>query len=114
MFSSNFLEKEISKLSKNRIIEVFNLFNKNWWTIDSLWFSTIENEFGIETAERINWKVSEAAAPLMAKRIMKSQRITGKNLSELVKALRYVVWTDIQEIKAVKESKDSIILRIVN
>ena len=106
------MEDELKKFPKNKILEIFRLFNKNWWTVDSLWFSTIEKEFGVEVAKKINFKVSKAMAPVMAKRIMKTLNLKGENLQDLAKALKFIVWSTIQKIDVKEQTKDKIILEV--
>ena len=111
---SPLLEDELKKFPKNKILEIFRLFNKNWWTVDSLWFSTIEKEFGVEIAKKINFKVSKTMAPIMAKRIMKTLNLKGENLQDLAKALKFIVWSTIQKIDVKEQTKDKIIMRVLD
>ncbi|MGP3702889.1 MAG: DUF6125 family protein, partial [Candidatus Bathyarchaeota archaeon] len=80
------LSDELKKLSKNRIIDIFTLFNKNWWTVDGLWFKVIEDEYGLDAAWKVNFKVSELMASILAKRILKFLELKGEKISELVEA----------------------------
>ncbi len=108
------LEKEIKKLPKKEILKIFRLFNKNWMTVDGLWFLVVENEFGVEAAKKVNLKVSELMAPVMAKRIMKTLGLKGEKIQELAKALSFIVWASIQKIEFKKLSKDSFLMRVVD
>ncbi|RLG92096.1 MAG: hypothetical protein DRO36_02490 [Candidatus Hecatellales archaeon] len=108
------LEEEFKKLSKEEILKVFRLFNKNWMTVDSLWFSTVEDMFGVEAAKKVNLKVSEAMAPRMAKRTMETFGLKGDKIQDLAKALKFIVWASIQKIEFEEFSKDSFIMRVVD
>ncbi|MCX8175686.1 MAG: DUF6125 family protein [Candidatus Bathyarchaeota archaeon] len=108
------LLNELKKLPKNKIIDVFILFNKNWWTVDGLWFKVIEEEHGLDAAWKVNFKVSELMAPVLAKRILKFLGLKGEKISELVEVLKFLPWSAIQkaEVEVVGKDKDEAILSV--
>ncbi|RLI02205.1 hypothetical protein DRO30_03010 [Candidatus Bathyarchaeota archaeon] len=104
---------ELKSLPKDRLIDIFTLFNKNWWTVDGLWFRVVEEEFGLDAAWKVNFKVSERMAPIMAKRILKFLGFKGEKISELVEALKFLPWSAVQGAEVKILGEDEAILSVV-
>ncbi|RLI05975.1 hypothetical protein DRO26_00580 [Candidatus Bathyarchaeota archaeon] len=107
------LQKELKKMSKSKILEVFKLFNKNWWVVDGLWFSVVEEEFGLETVQKVNLKVSERMAPVLAKNITEFLGLRKDKISDLTKALKFLPWLTIQKTQIKVLNKNEALFSVI-
>ncbi|MDY6863998.1 MAG: DUF6125 family protein [Thermodesulfobacteriota bacterium] len=77
-------------LSKEELIKVLKMFAKNWLTVDGLWFSLVEGEFGLDTALRLDEKMWERNSQIEAKRIKETLKINEKGVKGVVKAFNFL------------------------
>ncbi len=59
----------LSNLEREDLLLIIEALAKTWLTGDGLWFQTIENEFGMETAKKINDSSWSVFAPIEATRL---------------------------------------------
>jgi hypothetical protein len=60
--------------------EIIDLLNRSWMTHDGMWFYHCFQEFGIETANRLNKAAIRSLAPLEMARMKKALGITGDKI----------------------------------
>ena len=44
------MNKELKKLSKEQLIELAEIYSKNWLACDGLWFQAVERRHGMDGA----------------------------------------------------------------
>lgn len=80
-------------MDKRRLRDYIDFLLWNYRVMDAFWFIYVEEEFGRETAEKINQRVWGKVANLAARDIVKKFEIKEKGLKGFVKALRLFPWT---------------------
>ena len=65
----NPVNAELEKLSKETLIELIKMYSRNWHACDGLWFSGVEDRFGIDRALEIDINMWDISSRLEAKRI---------------------------------------------
>ena len=65
------LDDPIQEMTKQQLLEVIRLFSRNWITLDGLWFTLVEDTFGLEAALDLDRKMWERHALIEARRIKK-------------------------------------------
>ena len=84
---------ELSQLDKAQLIELVKMFASTAMTVDGLWFTEIEDRFGIDAAVEIDTVVWKKFAPVEARRIKNKMQIEGDCLDALGNALDYSILT---------------------
>ena len=79
--------------------------------VDAFWFIYVEEEFGRETAERINQRVWGKAANLAARDIVKRFNVKEKGLRGFVRALKFFPWTILVGYQ-IEESDNEVIISV--
>ncbi len=64
---------------------------KSWLTHDAMWFFNAYNEFGIETANRLNLAAIRAMVPLEIKRAKKLHGVTGERFESFEDLFRFMM-----------------------
>jgi hypothetical protein len=78
---------------------------------DAYWFLSVEKEYGLDAAVKLNEDVWEALAAKTAREIKRRFGIEEKGLGGFVKALAYYPWTKITGY-VIEEQKDKVVLRV--
>ena len=86
------LDDPIEKMTKAQLLEVLRLFSRNWITLDGLWFTLVEDTFGLEAALDLDLKMWERHALIEARRIKTHLGIEGGGVSGVLKALRFMTF----------------------
>jgi hypothetical protein len=68
-------ESNLSALSADELMEVCS---RSMYTIDGLWFLSVEEKFGFEVAFELNQRVWERCAPILGRRLKKKLDLEGK------------------------------------
>ncbi len=84
--------QELESLSKERLIEIIRMFSKNWYTVDGLWFRVVEEEYGLEAALKLDYKMWESNAVAEARRIKKFLDLSDGGPEAVVRAINYMTW----------------------
>jgi len=85
----------------------------NWLAHDGLWFRSVEDRFGLDTAIELDGKAWEGFAVIEAKRIMKRHGIErGGGIAALAKALRRRFYSFINKHEIVEQTENTLIFRM--
>ncbi len=89
----NPVNAELEKLSKETLIELIKMYSRNWHTCDGLWFSGVEDRFGIDRALEIDINMWDISSRLEAKRIKDVLSIPDNaGLDEVLRAVNFMSW----------------------
>ncbi|HUV53233.1 MAG TPA: DUF6125 family protein [Dehalococcoidia bacterium] len=80
------------KLPKKTLIELAKMYSRNWQSLDANWFGLVEEEFGLETAARLDLKSWEKQSVLEAERIKKVLQLDKGGLSSVLTVLSFMSW----------------------
>ena len=86
------MNRVLEGLSKRELLNVIEMFSKNWLTLDGLWFTLVENKYGLEAALDLDLKMWQRNALIEARRIKKDIGIQGGGIQGVLKALRFMTY----------------------
>lgn len=79
-------------LSKEELLAVIEMFSSNWLTVDGLWFTMVEDKYGLDAALELDLKMWKTQALIEARRIKKYMNIEGEGVKGVLKALRFMTF----------------------
>ncbi len=82
----------LERLSKKELIELVRMYSRNWQTLDGLWFSNVEAEYGLEAAVRLDLKNWKNQSVIEAERIKKVAQLNDGGLSSVLIVLSLMSW----------------------
>ena len=109
------MNEELSKLTKEELIEYIEDLSKNWLAIDGTWFQAVEKEYGLDKAIELDVAQWRRFTVIEAKRIMKRFDIKeGEGIPALMKALQFRVYANINVQEIVEISNTRCVFRMNN
>jgi hypothetical protein len=84
-------EQELKKLSNKTLIELIKLYSRNWMTLDGLWFSGVEEKYGLDAAVDLDVRMWRIGSKIEAKRIKKLLNLGG-GLENVIKTINFFSW----------------------
>jgi len=83
---------------KSKLLELLQDAAINWLTHDGLWFRAVEEEFGLETAIKLDKKAWEKFTVIEARRLMKRLNLPEKGgIEALAQALGFRLYAHIND-----------------
>lgn len=96
--------KNLSRYSKEELIELIKIYSKNWLALDGVWFQSVERKLGMDEAMYHDAEAWERFTVIEAKRIKEFLKLSDYPAIEgLAKALRLRFYANINEDKIVIE-----------
>ena len=86
------MKNTLEDLSKKELLKVIEMFSLNWLTVDGLWFTLVEDKYGLEAALELDLKMWQRQALTEARRIKKYMGIEGGGIKGVLKALRFMTF----------------------
>jgi hypothetical protein len=86
------MKEGLADLSKEELLAVIEMFSSNWLTLDGLWFTLVEDKYGLEAALELDLKMWIQQASIEARRIKKYMSIEGEGVKGVLKALRFMTF----------------------
>ncbi|MDY7036757.1 MAG: DUF6125 family protein [Thermodesulfobacteriota bacterium] len=83
---------EISKLTKEQLLDLIKINSRNWNTLDGLWFSAVEEKFGLEAALELDILMWKTGSLIEAKRIKELLNINKGGLPNIMKTINLMSW----------------------
>ena len=99
----------LDNLPKETLIKLVKMYSRNWQTLDGLWFGSVEAEYGLEAAAKLDIQNWGKQAVIEAKRI-KAVLNLGGGLASVLTVLNFMSWqltSPLFEIES--ESPDKIV-----
>lgn len=88
----------LSFFSKDELIELIEIYSKNWLAMDGVWFQSVEKKFGMDEAIFHDEEAWRRFTVIEAKRIKEFLKLPDNSGVEgLVKALRVRFYANINE-----------------
>jgi len=82
----------IDELPRDTLVALARAYAQNWQTLDGLWFGTVEAEYGLDAAVRIDLKNWEKQSALEAERLKKVLGAEQGGLSSVLLVLSFMCW----------------------
>ena len=82
----------LEDLPREALIDVARMYARNWQTLDSLWFASVEAEYGLEAAVKLDLQNWERQSVLEAQRIKKVLGLNGGGLGSILKTVSFMSW----------------------
>jgi hypothetical protein len=90
--------EKIEELSKEQLLELLNIYAKNWLAHDGCWFLSIEEDIGIDKAMDYDREAWRKFTVVEARRLIKFLEL-GENsgIKGLAKALKFRLYSTLNE-----------------
>ncbi len=103
------VSKEIRELNKDELLELIEIYSKNWLAMDGVWFQSVENKFGIDEAVEHDENAWKQFTVIEARRIKAFLRLPEQaGLQGLAKALKYRMYANINKDEIISENGELI------
>jgi hypothetical protein len=83
---------ELEKLPKETLIELIRMYSRNWLTLDGLWFSGVEEKFGLDVALELDFRMWRVGSKIEAKRIQEVLQMSGGGLDSVLRTIHFMSW----------------------
>ncbi len=87
----NPVTNELAKLPKQTLIELIKMNAENWMTLDGLWFSGVEEKFGLDAAVELDVRMWKIGSRVEAKRIKQLLNL-GEGLDSVLRTINFMSW----------------------
>ncbi|MDP2743886.1 MAG: DUF6125 family protein [Dehalococcoidia bacterium] len=89
-------DEELQKLSREELLKVIKVLGRNWITLDGLWFTGVEDEFGMEAAVKLDERMWSKQAGIEARRMREALGISEKGPPGVARAYSMLTpcWAD--------------------
>jgi hypothetical protein len=84
------MDKALEALSKKELLDLIDIFSKNWLTVDGLWFGLVEETYGLDAALDLDLKMWKRNAAIEADRVKRYLGIEGGGIQGFLKALHFM------------------------
>ena len=86
----------LDKLTKEELIDLIEIYSKNWIAIDGIWFQSFEKEYGMDAAMKNDIEVWRKFTVVEAKKIKKFLNLEERpGLEGLAKALKLRFYSNL-------------------
>lgn len=93
-------EEILSKYTKEQLIELIEIYSKNWLALDGVWFQSVEKKLGMDEAMYHDAEAWKRFTVIEAKRIKEFLKLPEKaGLEGLAQALRLRFYANLNEDK---------------
>ena len=90
--------KLIEEMSKEKLLELIEMYSKNWLAMDGVWFQSVEKEFGMDKAMVHDVNIWKQFTVIEAKKIKKFLELEDRpGLEGLAKALSLRFYANIND-----------------
>ena len=82
---------ELEKLPKKTLLDLIKIYSRNWMTLDGLWFTGVEEKYGLDAAMDIDIRMWRIGSLIEAKRIQELLELGG-GLKNILRAINLMSW----------------------
>lgn len=86
------MNRTLEGLSKKELLNVIEMFSMNWLTVDGLWFTLVEDKYGLEAALDLDLKMWKQHALIEARRIKRYMGMEEVGVKGILKALSFMTF----------------------
>lgn len=92
------MKSELEKLSREELLELLELYSKNWLAMDGVWFQSVERKFGMDEAMFHDAEAWRRFTVIEARRIKEFLHLPEHaGIEGLAKALRLRFYANLNE-----------------
>lgn len=103
--------ERLMALPKERLIDLLEIYAKDWLAMDGVWFQSVERAYGMDEAMRHDAAIWERFTVIEAKKIKKFLALPERpGLDGLAEALRYRLYANINADEILR-TEDALIYR---
>jgi len=97
-------------LNKEELLKIIKMFSKNWLTVDGLWFTLVEDKYGLDAALDLDLKMWQRNALIEAKRIKKCLGLKETGLQGVLKTLRFMSFDPAMPFEYAYEGEKEVLI----
>ena len=98
------MNEELQKLTKEQLIELAEIYSKDWLACDGLWFQAVEKRQGMDGAMDCDKEIWRSFTVIEAKRIKEFLGLPERaGLEGLEKAMRFRLYANINDEEYIQE-----------
>lgn len=92
------VNKALENLPREELIELIEMYSKNWLAMDGVWFQSVEKKFGMDEAMEHDENIWAAFTKIEASKIKKFLQLPDRaGIEGLKKALQFRLYANINE-----------------
>ncbi len=80
--------EELAELPKEQLVALVELLIDNYYSLDGLWFQSVEQQFGTDKAIEMDEAVWNVLGKIEGRRLKKAFGLTGSGMPAILEALR--------------------------
>ena len=84
--------RELEKLPRKSLIDLIKMYSRNWVTVDGLWFSGVEEKYGIDAAMELDVRMWQIGSKTEARRIKKLFNMDEGGIANIIKTIDFMSW----------------------
>jgi len=108
------MNEELKKLSKEQLIELAEIYSKDWLACDGLWFQAVEKRQGMDGAMDCDKEIWRSFTVIEAKRIKEFLKLPDRaGLEGLEKAMRFRLYANLNDEEYIQDG-NRMIYRTLN
>ncbi len=106
--------RAIETLSREQLMQLVEIYAKDWLAMDGVWFQSVERKFGMEEAMEHDRNIWKSFTVIEAQRIMEFLRLPARSgLEGLKKALSFRLYANINDDETIIEG-NTLIYRVLD
>jgi hypothetical protein len=110
----NMRNRAIETLSREQLMQLVEIYAKDWLAMDGVWFQSVERKFGMEEAMEHDRNIWKSFTVIEAQRIMEFLRLPARSgLEGLKKALSFRLYANINDDETIIEG-NTLIYRVLD
>jgi hypothetical protein len=87
----NPVRKELERLPRETLLDLIEMYSRNWVTVDGLWFGGVEEKYGPEPALELDVRMWRIGSKIEIKRIKELLNL-GPGLEDMMRAINFLSW----------------------
>ena len=108
------MNEELKKLSKEQLIELAEIYSKDWLACDGLWFQAVEKRQGMDGAMDCDKEIWRSFTVIEAKRVKEFLKLPDRaGLEGLEKAMRFRLYANLNDEEYIQDG-NRMIYRTLN
>ena len=108
------MNEALKGLSKEKLMELLEIYSKNWVAMDGLWFQAAEKDYGMDVAMDHDCRAWDAFTKIEARRLKDFLSLPERaGLDGLDQALRYRIYANVTTSEIIR-TENSLTYRILD